>query len=76
MGLVRFLRSLFVPSRYPWKGVLDVCANRCFSNGTNAWTAVDNTTYTAVSAAPLCAFVVGCGSLKPLRRIRLANKGF
>ncbi|CAI2171216.1 5030_t:CDS:10 [Funneliformis geosporum] len=35
---------------YPHKGVLDNLANRTFSNGTNAWTAQDNTTYTIQTA--------------------------
>eukprot|EP00834_Sanchytrium_tribonematis_P008294 NODE_930_length_3034_cov_1.043271.p1 type:complete len:386 gc:universal NODE_930_length_3034_cov_1.043271:1368-211(-) len=32
--------------RYPYKGILDVLANRCYANGTNAWTDVDHTAYT------------------------------
>eukprot|EP00835_Amoeboradix_gromovi_P001513 NODE_70_length_23697_cov_0.294771.p2 type:complete len:982 gc:universal NODE_70_length_23697_cov_0.294771:19280-16335(-) len=32
--------------RYPFKGILDVLANRCYANGTNAWTDVDHTAYT------------------------------
>ncbi|CRL05318.1 CLUMA_CG017994, isoform A [Clunio marinus] len=31
---------------YPFKGVLDLLANRCLANGTNAWTETDNTVYT------------------------------
>ncbi|CAG0916251.1 unnamed protein product [Notodromas monacha] len=31
---------------YPFKGVLDLLANRCLANGTNAWTAMDSTVYT------------------------------
>ena len=36
--------------RYPYKGVLDVLANRCFAQGTNAWTATDHTCYTVDTA--------------------------
>lgn len=35
---------------YPYKGVLDLLANRCLASGTNAWTAVDNTSYTLPTA--------------------------
>jgi len=35
---------------YPYKGVLDTLANRCFARGTNAWTATDHTCYTASHA--------------------------
>lgn len=30
---------------YPYKGILDHVANRCFAQGTNAWTDVDHTWY-------------------------------
>ncbi|CAJ1372204.1 unnamed protein product [Effrenium voratum] len=36
--------------RYPYKGVLDVLANRCLAQGTNAWTATDHTCYTVDTA--------------------------
>ncbi|TNY19824.1 Metalloenzyme, LuxS/M16 peptidase-like protein [Rhodotorula diobovata] len=36
---------------YPYSGILDALSNRMLSNGTNAWTAVDNTTYTFQSAS-------------------------
>ncbi|CAK0856196.1 unnamed protein product [Prorocentrum cordatum] len=36
--------------RYPYKGVLDVLANRCLAQGTNAWTDVDHTCYTVDTA--------------------------
>lgn len=35
---------------YPYKGVLDKLANRCLARGTNAWTDVDHTAYTATTA--------------------------
>jgi Zn-dependent M16 (insulinase) family peptidase len=35
---------------YPFKGVLDMAANRLFARGTNAWTATDHTAYTATHA--------------------------
>lgn len=31
---------------YPYKGVLDLLANRCLASGTNAWTDIDHTCYT------------------------------
>lgn len=31
---------------YPYPGVLDLMANKIYASGTNAWTEVDNTTYT------------------------------
>ena len=30
---------------YPYKGLLDQIANRCFAQGTNAWTDIDHTWY-------------------------------
>ncbi|CAD6190284.1 unnamed protein product [Caenorhabditis auriculariae] len=33
-------------TKYPFKGVLDVIANRCLASGTNAWTDQDHTAYT------------------------------
>jgi Zn-dependent M16 (insulinase) family peptidase len=36
--------------QYPFKGVLDMAANRLFARGTNAWTATDHTAYTATHA--------------------------
>lgn len=35
---------------YPYKGVLDLLANRCLASGTNAWTDVDHTCYTMQTA--------------------------
>lgn len=37
---------------YPYKGVLDILANRCLSEGTNAFTDTDNTCYTLSTAGP------------------------
>ena len=31
--------------KYPYKGILNLLANRAFSGGTNAWTGVDHTAY-------------------------------
>lgn len=31
---------------YPYKGILDLLANRCLASGTNAQTDIDNTFYT------------------------------
>ena len=36
--------------QYPYKGVLDLLANRCLSSGTNAWTDTDHTCYTVYTA--------------------------
>ncbi|GAA5857078.1 hypothetical protein JCM9279_001947 [Rhodotorula babjevae] len=36
--------------QYPYKGVLDTVANRSFAEGTNAWTATTDTTYTIATA--------------------------
>ncbi|XP_032814630.1 uncharacterized protein C05D11.1-like [Petromyzon marinus] len=35
---------------YPYKGVLDLLANRCLAQGTNAWTDTDHTCYTITTA--------------------------
>ncbi|XP_971907.2 uncharacterized protein C05D11.1-like [Tribolium castaneum] len=36
--------------QYPYKGVLDLLANRCLASGTNAWTDTDHTCYTMETA--------------------------
>ncbi|CAL1295066.1 unnamed protein product [Larinioides sclopetarius] len=36
--------------KYPYKGVLDLVANRCLAQGTNAWTDTDHTCYTMSTA--------------------------
>jgi len=35
---------------YPYKGLLDLFANRCLAQGTNAWTDTDHTCYTMTTA--------------------------
>lgn len=47
-GLPHTLEHLvFMGSKnYPYKGVLDVIANRCLASGTNAYTDQDHTAYT------------------------------
>lgn len=35
---------------YPYKGILDLCANRCLASGTNAQTDRDHTYYTMITA--------------------------
>ena len=51
MDPILFSSLVFMGSeKYPYKGILDLFANRGFSQGTNAWTATDHTAYT-VSAA-------------------------
>ncbi|KII72531.1 Protein HypA [Thelohanellus kitauei] len=37
--------------KYPYKGILDSLANRCFAQGTNAWTCIDSTVYTISTAS-------------------------
>ncbi|EDV28100.1 uncharacterized protein TRIADDRAFT_21141 [Trichoplax adhaerens] len=51
-GLPHTLEHLvFMGSKtYPYKGVLDLIANRCFAQGTNAWTDTDHTCYTVTTA--------------------------
>ncbi|OEH73621.1 peptidase M16 domain-containing protein [Cyclospora cayetanensis] len=51
-GLPHTLEHLvFLGSKnYPYKGFLDLAAARCLSQGTNAWTATDHTTYTLNTA--------------------------
>eukprot|EP00921_Rhytidocystis_pertsovi_P025968 GHVQ01041929.1.p1 GENE.GHVQ01041929.1~~GHVQ01041929.1.p1 ORF type:complete len:1123 (+),score=159.67 GHVQ01041929.1:228-3596(+) len=46
---------------YPYKGILDLMANRCLSQGTNAWTSTDVTTYTLT-----CAGLEGFLNLLPV----------
>ncbi|CAB4004421.1 uncharacterized protein C05D11.1-like [Paramuricea clavata] len=36
--------------KYPYKGLLDLFANRCLAQGTNAWTDTDHTCYTMTTA--------------------------
>lgn len=36
--------------KFPYKGVLDLLANRCLASGTNAWTDTDHTCYTMTTA--------------------------
>ncbi len=38
---------------FPFKGVLDVIANRCLASGTNAWTDQDHTAYTLATVIPI-----------------------
>ncbi|CEF67320.1 Presequence protease, mitochondrial [Strongyloides ratti] len=51
-GLPHTLEHLvFMGSKeYPYKGILDIIANRCLASGTNAWTAQDHTCYTLSTA--------------------------
>lgn len=36
--------------KYPYKGILDLVANRCLASGSNAWTDTDHTCYTMTTA--------------------------
>ncbi|XP_043476736.1 uncharacterized protein C05D11.1-like [Leptopilina heterotoma] len=51
-GLPHTLEHLvFIGSeKYPYKGVLDLVANRCLASGTNAWTETHHTAYTMKTA--------------------------
>lgn len=51
-GLPHTLEHLiFMGSQdYPYKGVLDLVANKCLADGTNAWTDTDHTNYTVSTA--------------------------
>ena len=50
-ALLTYTSLVFMGSeQYPFKGVLDLLANRGFSNGTNAWTDTDHTAYTISTA--------------------------
>ncbi|XP_041369326.1 uncharacterized protein C05D11.1-like [Gigantopelta aegis] len=51
-GLPHTLEHLvFMGSEHhPYKGVLDLLANRCLASGTNAWTDTDHTCYTMTNA--------------------------
>ena len=51
-GLPHTLEHLiFLGSKlYPYKGVLDLAANHCLAQGTNAWTSIDHTCYTVETA--------------------------
>lgn len=48
---------IFLGSKeYPYAGILDILANKIYASGTNAWTDVDNTTYT-LSTVEKCGFL-------------------
>ena len=49
--LIPFSSLVFMGSeKYPYKGILDLFANRGFSQGTNAYTDTDHTAYTVSTA--------------------------
>jgi len=50
---------------YPYKEVLDLLANRCLSDRTNAWTGRDHTCYTIYTA--------GSGGFLNILPVRLQN---
>lgn len=54
-GLPHTLEHLtFMGSKkYPYKGVLDLIANRCMASGTNAFTAQDHTAYELITVSNL-----------------------
>lgn len=54
-GLPHTLEHLtFMGSKkYPYKGILDLIANRCMASGTNAFTAQDHTAYELITVSNL-----------------------
>jgi Zn-dependent M16 (insulinase) family peptidase len=51
MDPILFFSLVFMGSeKYPYKGILNLFANRGFSEGTNAWTDTDHTAYTVSTA--------------------------
>ncbi|VDN88553.1 unnamed protein product, partial [Brugia pahangi] len=57
-GLPHTLEHLiFMGSKkYPYKGVLDLIANRCMASGTNAFTAQDHTAYELTTVSNLLSY--------------------
>lgn len=77
-GLPHTLEHLiFLGSKaYPHKGVLDLMANRCFSDGTNAWTDVDHTCYTLTTAGAAGFLALIPVYLDHILRPTLSDYGF
>lgn len=61
---------------YPYKGVLDLLANRCFASGTNAWTDVDHTCYTMETAGSQGFLALMPIYLEHILYPTLTNEGF
>ncbi|XP_068621033.1 uncharacterized protein C05D11.1-like [Battus philenor] len=62
--------------RYPYKGILDLLANRCMAHGTNAWTDTDHTCYTIYTAGDQGMLTLLPIYLDHILRPTLTEQGF
>nr|XP_026487526.1 uncharacterized protein C05D11.1-like [Vanessa tameamea] len=62
--------------RYPYKGILDLLANRCMAHGTNAWTDIDHTCYTIHTAGDAGMLTLLPIYLDHILRPTLTDQGF
>ncbi|CAK1603337.1 unnamed protein product [Parnassius mnemosyne] len=62
--------------RYPYKGILDLLANRCMAHGTNAWTDTDHTCYTIYTAGDEGMLTLLPIYLDHILRPTLTDQGF
>lgn len=62
--------------RYPYKGILDLVANRCMAQGTNAWTDTDHTCYTVYTAGDAGMLTLLPIYLDHILRPTLTEQGF
>ncbi|XP_045458924.1 uncharacterized protein C05D11.1-like [Melitaea cinxia] len=62
--------------RYPYKGILDLLANRCMAHGTNAWTDIDHTCYTIHTAGNAGMLTLLPIYLDHILRPTLTEQGF
>lgn len=62
--------------RYPYKGILDLLANRCMAHGTNAWTDIDHTCYTIHTAGDAGMLTLLPIYLDHILRPTLTEQGF
>ncbi|CAK1549762.1 unnamed protein product [Leptosia nina] len=62
--------------RYPYKGILDLLANRCMAHGTNAWTDTDHTCYTIDTAGDAGMLTLLPIYLDHILRPTLTDQGF
>ncbi|XP_075992092.1 uncharacterized protein C05D11.1-like [Anticarsia gemmatalis] len=62
--------------RYPYKGILDLVANRCMAQGTNAWTDTDHTCYTVYTAGDAGMLTLLPIYLDHILRPTLTDEGF
>ncbi|XP_045764374.1 uncharacterized protein C05D11.1-like [Maniola jurtina] len=62
--------------RYPYKGILDLLANRCMAHGTNAWTDTDHTCYTIYTAGDAGMLTLLPIYIDHILRPTLTDEGF